>query len=286
MKKLFKTMTVTLILVFCMGMTVSAKPYGIAAATAETFDYDWYLQQHPDLAAIFSADDHEAIWNFYQTTGEPAGWLGRRSQLSYYTKYNFDYDYFMENNPDVVAALGTDKDVLFDWFLTMGYAANRPAKTIYEDTNAKIKAYEMAEQLTDSTMSVREKAKAIHDWLCINVAYDIENYYAGTIPRSSYDIQGPLFYGKAVCRGYAETFQVFMDIMGVDCEKVVGTANNGVTIGRHAWNRVKIDGEWLYVDVTWDDPAPEPRPGTVYRYQYFLISESQMNQNHYPSEYY
>lgn len=281
MKKLFKTMTVTLILVFCMGMTVSAKPTGI---TAENFDYDWYLQQHPDLASVVAADDHEAIWNFYQTTGEPAGWLGRRSQLSYYTKYNFDYDYFMENNPDVVAALGTDKDVLFDWFVTTGYAANRPATSTFESVNAQIKAYEIAQQITNSTMSAREKAKAVHDWLCINVAYDIDNYNAGTIPTRSYYIQGPIFYGKSVCGGYAATFQFFMDIMGVDCEKISGKANNGITIGNHAWNRVKIDGEWLYIDVTWDDPAPEPRPGTVYGYQYFLISESQMNQNHYPGK--
>ena len=280
MKKMLKTITLFLIFVFSMGITVSAKDRWI---TAENFDYDWYLEQHPDLAALIPADNHEAIWNFYVTTGEPAGWLGRRSQLSRYTVQNFDYDYFITNNPDVVAALGTDQETLFSWYVTLGYDANRPARTISEYVNAMIKTYEIADQITSITMSDREKVKAVHDWLCINVAYDVDNYNAGTIPGSSYAVSGPIFHGKAVCSGYAEAFQTFMDIMGIDCETVTGTATNssGHT-GNHAWNRVKIDNQWLYIDVTWDDPIPD-RPGVVYRYTYFLISESKMNQNHYPA---
>lgn len=281
MKKMLKAIALFLILVSCMGMTVSAKDSFI---TAENFDYDWYLEQHPDLALLIPADDHEAIWNFYTTTGEPAGWLGRQTQLSRYTIYHFDFDYFMENNPDVVAALGTDQETLFSWYVTMGYDAKRPARSTSERINAILKTYDIADQITNNTMSDREKVKAVHDWLCINVAYDINNYYAGTIPGSSYLIQGPILYGKSVCGGYADAFQFFMDILGIECETISGTATNssGIT-GSHAWNRVKIDNQWLYIDVTWDDPIPD-KPGVVSRYTYFLISESKMNQNHYPNK--
>lgn len=282
MKRLCKMIIVTLMFTLCMGMTVSAKDSGISQYN---FDYDWYLEKHPDLAAIIPADDHEAIWNFYKTTGEPAGWIGRRTQLSYYSKYTFDYDYFMANNPDVVTALGTDKDVLFDWYVTMGYAANRPAKSTSETTNAIIRIYDLAEEITNDTMSDREKVKAVHDWLCINVAYDMDNYYANTIPDRSYNIEGPIFYGKSVCSGYARTFKMFMNVLGIDCDVVSGDAYSMGTTGGHAWNRVKIDGQWLYIDVTWDDPIPD-RPGIVYRYKYFLISESQMNHDHFPERTY
>lgn len=280
MKKILKTITLICILVFSMGITVFAKDPFI---TTENFDYDWYLEQHPDLAALIPADNHEAIWNFYLTTGEPAGWLGRQTQLSRYTIHHFDFDYFMENNPDVVAALGTDHNTLFSWYQTMGYDAKRPARSTSEYVNAKIMTYNIADQITNSTMSDREKVKAVHDWLCINVAYDVDNYNAGTIPGSSYQIQGPILYGKSVCGGYADAFQHFMDIMGIECETITGTATNssGQT-GSHAWNRVKIDNQWLYIDDTWDDPIPD-QPGVVRRYTYFLISEAQMNRNHFPA---
>ena len=281
MKKILKTITLIYILVFSMGMTVSAN---YPLISAENFDYDWYLEQHPDLAALIPADNHDAIWNFYITTGEPAGWLGRKTQLSRYTIHHFDFDYFMANNPDVVAALGTDRETLFNWYVTTGYDAKRPARSTSEYINAKILAYEMVAQITNNSMSDREKVKAVHDWLCINVAYDIDNYNAGTIPGSSYQLQGPILYGKSVCGGYAEAFQFFMDIVGIKCETITGTATNssGHT-GSHAWNRVKIDNQWLYLDVTWDDPIPD-KPGVVRRYTYFLISEAQMNRNHYPAK--
>ena len=41
----------------------------------------------------------------------------------------------------------------------------------------------------------------------------------------------------------------------------------------------RIEGQWLYIDVTWDDPVS--RSGKNYlRHDYFLISQAQMNRNH------
>ena len=253
--------------------------------TAENFDYDWYLQKHPDLAALYTADDHKEIWNFYQTTGEPAGWIGRRSKSSYLTKYNFDYDTFLGRNPDVLACFGTDHDAIYDWYMTTGIYEGRIAQTTYEDTNVRMEMYDLVNTFTNNAMSDWQKVKAVHDWLCIHVAYDIDNYYAGTIPEASYSVVGPIKNGKAVCQGYAETFQQFMDILGIENEFIAGKATNptGYTSG-HAWNKVKVEGNWYYVDVTWDDPLPD-RQGTVYGYDYFMISEEQMNRDHYPVRY-
>lgn len=66
----------------------------------------------------------------------------------------------MENNPDVVAALGTDHNTLFSWYQTMGYDAKRPARSTSEYVNAKIVSYDIAEQITNSTMPTREKNKS------------------------------------------------------------------------------------------------------------------------------
>lgn len=53
---------------------------------------------------------------------------------------------------------------------------------------------------------------------------------------------------KAVCSGYAVTFDYFMYVLGIEHEHVSGNATNssGLT-GGHAWNRVLLDNQWYYV---------------------------------------
>lgn len=266
----------------CIFLLPMADVHAAPALTEENFDYDWYLEQHPDLAAVIPADDHAAIWAFYQTTGAPAGWLGRQAKKSFIKEYNFDYDTFFAQNPDIFAAFGGDKHMTYEWYMSTGFYEGRAAQTTSETANARMKVFDIANEITNNNMSAREKVKAVHDWLCIHVAYDYDNYLNGTIPRSSYAIEGPIQYGKSVCQGYALTFEAFMETLGIETEFVRGMATNssGYT-GGHAWNKVKIDGAWYWIDVTWDDPVPDT-PGVVYRYDYFLISEAQMNRDHSP----
>ena len=61
--------------------------------------------------------------------------------------------------------------------------------------------------------------------------------------------------GSAVCSGYANTFYLFCKAAGLDCEYVRGESVPKKDDFGHAWNRVKVDGKWYYVDCTWDDPV-------------------------------
>ena len=56
--------------------------------------------------------------------------------------------------------------------------------------------------------------------------------------------------GKGVCAGYAFALQYLLMRAGIQSYYVVGYAGEN-----HAWNLAKIDGEWYYVDATWDDPV-------------------------------
>ena len=58
---------------------------------------------------------------------------------------------------------------------------------------------------------------------------------------------------------------------------------NGTWAG-HAWNKVKLDGNWLYIDVTWDDPLPD-RGAYVYWYDYYLVTDPTFGGDHRPSNY-
>ena len=128
-------------------------------------------------------------------------------------------------------------------------------------------------------MSTAERVKVIHDYIVLNCEYDYFNYSKGTIPSDSYTPRGVLINKKAVCQGYAETFKLFMDALGLPCEMVSGTAGSPlVGWGGHAWNVVKISGKWYQIDVTWDDPTPDEK-GRLF-YDYFLITDKQMKKDH------
>ena len=47
----------------------------------------------------------------------------------------------------------------------------------------------------------------------------------------------------------------------------------------HAWNLIKIDGEWYHIDVTWDDPTPDLL-GRV-NHVFFLISDDAIASSEY-----
>lgn len=195
---------------------------------------------------------------------------------------NFDYVRYANEYPDLMAAFGLDKKALFQHYQQSGIAEGRKGYSTNEEINAKLQIYEMADSVTAGCITEEEKVKAVHDWLVKNVAYDYDNYVLKTIPNSSYGIAGPILYGKAVCQGYAEAFEYFMDVLGIECEMVTGTADNGSGIWTgHAWNKVKLNESWYYIDVTWNDPLPD-RGANVYWYKYYLIADPTFGGDHSP----
>ncbi len=103
------------------------------------------------------------------------------------------------------------------------------------------------------------RARRIHDWIADNIAYDADGYFSGSYLGT--EAESTLASGKAVCAGYAGLFERMARIAGFEVEIVSG---HGRGIGfdvfddtppsgtDHAWNRIKIDGEWRLVDTTWD----------------------------------
>lgn len=126
-------------------------------------------------------------------------------------------------------------------------------------------------------MSTREKIKAVHNWLIRNVKYDYYNYLRGTVPAVSHTSQGALVRGVAVCDGYSKAFQKIMKKLKIPCKMIAGVSEGG----GHAWNLVKVGGQWLHVDVTFDDPIVNgTNTNTRPRYTYFLKTDAQMRKDH------
>ena len=122
-----------------------------------------------------------------------------------------------------------------------------------------------------------EKELAIHDWMIDWGSYDtnrlnqLPDYQENPNNDNPY---GFLIDGKGICLGYTTTFQLFMDLLGIPCLTVEGTAYSGME--DHAWNQVQLDGEWYCVDVTWDDPVTRSPMSQWSVHRYFNVTSDFM----------
>lgn len=130
-----------------------------------------------------------------------------------------------------------------------------------------------------------EKAKYVHDYLVESACYDEEGFYnsqhGGTFDNLMYTAYGNLVNRKSVCAGYAKAYNLVMNKLGVECGNVSGVGITSAGNGAHGWNYIKIDDEYYFVDVTWDDPTyPDGYEPEGICYDYFLINYDQISKDH------
>ena len=89
-----------------------------------------------------------------------------------------------------------------------------------------------------------EKVKYIYEYIANNTDYVKD-------ALDNQKITSVLINHASVCGGYSKTFLYLCDQAKIKCGYVAGDI-----VGRdtHAWNFVKIDGKYYWVDVTWGDP--------------------------------
>lgn len=108
-----------------------------------------------------------------------------------------------------------------------------------------------------------DKIKIIHDYIINTTKYDIDN----NKDVKSYNAYGALKNHLATCNGYTDLMAIFLSKMGYENFKVA-TTNESTG---HVWNVVKINNEWLHLDLTWDDPVSSDGKDYLY-HKYFLIN--------------
>ena len=122
-------------------------------------------------------------------------------------------------------------------------------------------------------------ADARNDKEAVSFAKNAINYRADYAAPVSVDENGFPMYAdethsilgffrnrQIVCDGYASVFQYLMHRAGLDCVIVIGSTTKADGIVDHAWNKVKVNGEWLNMDVCWSD--------TGYPYLYDLRTDA------------
>lgn len=121
---------------------------------------------------------------------------------------------------------------------------------------------EWVAKLPGKDASDEKKVRAICDLMCNELEYNYESLEGGW-SRENHDRNrfagseyGALVYGMCVCEGYALTFQCLAEALELDSIVVSGETGSG----HHAWNLVRVDGQWYHVDVTWMDNGDPERP--------------------------
>lgn len=135
--------------------------------------------------------------------------------------------------------------------------------------NAAIKA---VKEFYGEEMNGEDIILAAHDWIVTHTTYDSNMLLP--IPRQTEDSENPygvLIKGQGICMGYTTTFQLFMDMLGIESTIVRGVGNDE----EHAWNIVNLNGEWYHVDVTWDDFVPDDDDRPAFHI-YFLVPDYAM----------
>lgn len=114
-------------------------------------------------------------------------------------------------------------------------------------------------QIITPDMNDEAKARAINAYLTSTAEYDYDGLKAieeGTGDQFPHNqsAMGVLIDKKGVCASYAQAFNVLADASALNAVYVTGLVTyNG---GKHAWNKVQIDGVWRMVDSTWNDGNP------------------------------
>ena len=114
-----------------------------------------------------------------------------------------------------------------------------------------------------SDMSDDDKLLVIHDYIINNTRYDINKSN-----DASYTALGPLFNGTAVCSGYADLMAIFISKFGLKNYKVASNT--------HVWNAVLVNGEWLNIDLTWDDPITKDSDVDTLQHDFFLVNTKKL----------
>ena len=116
-------------------------------------------------------------------------------------------------------------------------------------------------------MPAAAKIYLAHNYLCRTVTYQ-HNAETKLEKASKQCAYGALIEKLCVCQGFAEAFQMLMELGGVDCMLIEGTILSSG--GGHAWNLVNPDGRrWSHLDSTWDSDSAHPRN----RYAHFCVSD-------------
>ncbi|MCR5099066.1 MAG: hypothetical protein K6B14_08985 [Lachnospiraceae bacterium] len=135
------------------------------------------------------------------------------------------------------------------------YISGDESQLSQQDKETLKMAKEVVDKVIKDGMSNYEKEEAIYTWMVKNIGQGASTTVK--LPTQSggdqFTPNGVLSGHGAVCVGYATTFRLFMNMLGMDCHIVHNEY--------HSWDLVQLDdGEWYHTDVYSDASGTGKEP--------------------------
>lgn len=120
--------------------------------------------------------------------------------------------------------------------------------------------------------------KYLYEYLIDNTEYDKD-------ADNNQNIRSVFLGRRSVCQGYAKAMQYMLQKVGIESFLVTGYTG----AERHAWNLVRVNGKYYYLDPTWGDASysysgSESMENEVFlppiNYDYFLVTTSEIAKTH------
>lgn len=176
-----------------------------------------------------------------------------------FTKTGYDYVHGTLSSWESIVEIYKDRA---DVKITLKYIGTK-AQEDYVTKRVK----EIAKSLKKSGMTDVEKVLAVNNYIVTHADYTLNT---STSPHHVYTL---LKEGKGVCQAYALLAYRLLTEMGIATRYVVGVANGD----NHAWNLVKVDGVWYFLDTTFNDASPVLSNSS---FKYFLVNSATLKKDH------
>ena len=126
------------------------------------------------------------------------------------------------------------------------YLKNDDSALNDEDKETLKLAKKILEKATKKCKTSYEKEKAIYNWMYKHIGQQDGAIISMPLEQENTFTPGGVLKGRnAVCVGYATTFRLFMNMLGMECHIV---HNDG-----HSWDLVQLDDDqWYHVDIYYD----------------------------------
>ncbi len=247
MKKAFIS-AITVALALCVFIAFPVYSEDVITDDSEFLSLEYYAPQSSEdiFESYFDADEleariREAVMN-YESSLNISSYKIPASMLSEL------YVFFSDSVTDCfhVNLKGCAKNSRTDLLVSMSfeYLVEEDDYDEYKAMwDAGIESY--LEGIDDDLTDV-QKALVLHDRIILRCDYDLNNSGVG---KESYTPFGVVINQSAVCQGYSELYAYLLKCVGIESYLCSSTTLN------HIWNILVIDGEYYYVDVTWDDPV-------------------------------
>lgn len=191
------------------------------------------------------------------------------------------FQYVLKDYPDIFWCDGTATATAYEE--EESYTILRP-DYIYNNEEKTVMKEEIEDAVLDclSGISAEEseyqKILYVYEYIVNTVDYDQE-------ASDNQNIYSVFAHHRSVCAGYSKATQYLLEKLGVFCTYVTGTTTGGQS---HAWNLVRCNGEYYYVDTTWGDPVFQAAEGEEVNqlqnisYDYMCCDDTELLKNHTP----